>query len=94
MSVARVVAAELVKHWIWTNVYPIHELTVAKKIFNLVTEFKALDHYLKKKCSKPSYLPKESQFMIDVEKLFDIFCEDNQREKRIREKVQATNDSR
>ena len=37
------VAAELVKHWLWSNVYPIHELTVAK-IFNMMTEFKAVDH--------------------------------------------------
>ena len=94
MNVAGVVAAELVKHWIWSNVYPIHELTVAKKIFNMVTEFKALDHCLKKKCSKPSCLPKESEFMGDVEKLFDIFCEDDHREKRIEEKALATNDSR
>ena len=28
--------------------------------------------------SKPSYVAKESQFMSDVEKLFNIFCEDNQ----------------
>ena len=45
MNAARVVAAELVKHCIWSNVYPIHELTVAKKIFNMKTEFKAVDHY-------------------------------------------------
>ena len=39
---------ELVKHWIWSNVYPIHELTVAKKIFNVMREFKAVDHPKKK----------------------------------------------
>ena len=37
-NAARVVAAELVKHWIWSNVYSIHELTVAKKIFNKMAE--------------------------------------------------------
>ena len=52
MNAARVVAAELVEHWIWSNVYPIHELTVAKKIFNMMTEFKAVDHYPKKKTFK------------------------------------------
>ena len=77
MNAARVVAAELVEHWIWSNVYPIHALTVAK-IFNMMTDFKAVNHYPKKKRSKPSYVAKESQFISDVEKLFDMFCEDNQ----------------
>ena len=47
LSAARVVADELVKRWIWSNVYPIHELTVAK-IFNMMAEFKTVDHYPKK----------------------------------------------
>ena len=51
MNAARVVAVELVKHWIWSNVCPIHELTVAMKIFNMMTEFNAVDHYHKKKRS-------------------------------------------
>ena len=78
MNAARVVAAELVEHWIWSNAYPIHELTVAKEIFNMITKFKAVGHYSKKKHSKPLYVTKESQFTSDVEKLLDIFCEDNQ----------------
>ena len=49
-------AAELVKHWIGRNVYPFHELTVAK-IFNM-TKFKEVDHYFTKKHSKPSYIAK------------------------------------
>ena len=76
MNAARV-TAELVKHWISSNVYPIHELTVPK-IFNMMTEFKAVDHYPTKKRSKPSYIAQKSQLINDVEKLFDIFCEDNQ----------------
>ena len=43
----------------------------------MVTKFKAVDHYLKKKRSKPLYVAKESQFLSGVEKFFDIFCEDN-----------------
>ena len=78
MNTARVVAAELVEHWIWINVYPILELTVAKNIFNMMAECKAMDHYSKKKHSKPSYVAKKSPFMSDVEKSFDIFCEDKQ----------------
>ena len=94
MNAARVVAAELVEHWIWSNVYPIHELTVAKKIFNMMTEFKAVDHYPMKKRSKPLYAAKESQFMSDVEKLFDIFGEDNQRRRELEKKyrLQMTQD--
>jgi len=50
MNIARIVAVQLVNHWIWSNVYPIHELTVAK-IFNMMTEFKVVDHYPEKKGS-------------------------------------------
>ena len=93
INAARVVAAELVKYWMWSNVYPIHELTVAK-IFDIMTEFKAVDHYRKKKRSKPSYVAKESQFMSDVEKLFHIFREDNQqkRELKIKYRLRMTQD--
>ena len=83
MNAARVVAAELVMHWISSNVYSIHELTVAKKIFNMITEFKAVDHYPKKKLSKPSHVAEESQFVSDAEKLFDIFCENHQRRREL-----------
>ena len=86
MNAARVVAGELVEHWIWNNVYPIHELTVAKKIFNMMTKFKAVDHYPKIKRLKPSYVAKESQFMSDVEKSFDMFCENNQRKRELEKK--------
>ena len=44
----------------------------------MMSEFKAVDHYPKKKRSKPTYVAKESQFINDAEKLFDIFCEDIQ----------------
>ena len=56
MNAAGVVDAELVKHWIWSNVYPTHQLTVAK-IFSTVTEFKAvfLEHH--NKLAKPNELP-------------------------------------
>jgi len=43
-----------------------------------MAKFKAVDYYPKKKRSKPWYVAKESQFVSDVEKLFDIFCEDSQ----------------
>ena len=78
MNAARILAAKLVKYWMWSNVYSIHELTVARKIFNMMTELKKVDHYPKKKCSKSSHVAKESQFRSDVKKLFDIFCEENQ----------------
>ena len=58
MSAARVVAAELVERWIWSNVYPIHELTVAK-VFNMMTEFKAVNHYPRKKRQNHCMLQKK-----------------------------------
>ena len=52
----------------------------------MMAGFKAVDFYPKKKRSKPSYVAKESQFMSDVEKLFEIFCEDNQRRRELEKK--------
>ena len=60
MNAARIVAAALVKHWIWSNANSIHELIVAEKIFNIMTKFKAVDHYLQKKHSKPSCVAKKA----------------------------------
>ena len=54
MDAARTVASELAKLWIWSNVYPVHELTVARKIFDMMKDFKAIDHYPKKKTFKTS----------------------------------------
>ena len=52
----------------------------------MLTEFKAVDHHPEKKRSKPLYVAKESQFMSDVEKLFDMFCEYNQRRRELEKK--------
>jgi len=80
MNAARVVANELARLWIWNNVYPVHELTIAKKIFEMMKEFRIVDHYPKNKRSKPSYTAKQSQFLSDADKLFDIFCHDENKE--------------
>ena len=61
MNAARIVAAELVKHWLRSNVYPIHELTAAEKIFNMMIKFKAVDHTtLRKKVQNDRMLEKKA----------------------------------
>ena len=32
-----IVAKELVDLWIWSNVYPVHEVTVTKRIFEMIS---------------------------------------------------------
>ena len=86
MDAARTVASELAKLWIWSNVYPVHELTAARKIFDVMKDFKAIDHYPKKKRSKPAYVTKENQFMSDANDLFDIFCKDSSQRRELEEK--------
>ena len=48
-SAAGFIAKELIDHWIWCNVYPVHESTVKDKIFNLIKIFISIDRYSKKK---------------------------------------------
>ena len=48
-SAAGIVAKKLIDYWIWCNVYPVHELTVKEKIFNLTKIFTSIDRYSKKK---------------------------------------------
>ena len=59
-----------------------------------MTESKAVVHCPKKKRSKPLNVAKESQLMSDVEKLFDMFCEDNQKRRELEKKyrLQMTED--
>jgi len=75
-SAAGVVAKELINIWIFCNVYPVNEITVKQKIFALVKTFSPIDRYSKKKRGK-SFLPKQAEFMRDMDELFDISCSDN-----------------
>ena len=52
----------------------------------MMKDFKAIDHYPKKKRSKPAYVTKENQFMSDANDLFDIFCKDSSQRRELEEK--------
>ena len=38
-SASAIVAKELVDLWIWSNVYPVHEVTVTNRIFEMISQF-------------------------------------------------------
>ena len=48
-SNSAIVAKELVDLWIWSNVYPVHEVTVTNRIFEMISQFSELDRWPKKK---------------------------------------------
>lgn len=75
VEVANDIAKELHERWIWCNVYPLHQLTISKRIQILVSSFSALDRWSKKKRGD-TFLKKESEFMEDVTQLFDVYCAD------------------
>ena len=71
------VAQELIELWIWTNVYTINRVTVADKMYQLMDDFSYLNRFPKgKKRDGPSYQAKIQKFVLQTDKLFDIFCED------------------
>ena len=72
---AKSVANELFDQWVWSNVYPMHLLTIIQKVEKLVKEFSILDRWPKKR-RYAHFFEKESQFLQDIDKLFDIFCTD------------------
>ena len=41
------VATEFYERWLWRNVYPLHRLTISKKVQSLVAAFSKLDRWLK-----------------------------------------------
>ena len=82
VDVANDVAKEIHDRWVWCNVYPLHYLTISKKVQALVVAFSKLDRYPKKKRGA-SFLEKEAEFLSDIDKLFDVFCNDNDQRRRL-----------
>ena len=82
MDVANDVAKEIRDRWVWCNVYPLHYLTISKKVQALVVAFSKLDRYHKKKRGA-SFLEKKAEFLSDIDKLFDVFCNDNEQRRRL-----------
>jgi len=62
------VAKELINIWIFCNAYPINEITVKQKIFELMKTFSSINRYSKKQHGK-SFLQKEAEFMRDMDEL-------------------------
>ena len=48
-SASAIVAKELVDLWICSNAYPVHEVTVTNRIFEIISQFSKLNCWLKKK---------------------------------------------
>ena len=82
VDVANDVAKEIHDRWVWCNVYLLHYLTISKKVQALVVAFSKLDRYPKKKRGA-SFLEKEAEFLSDIDKLFDVFCNDNEQRRRL-----------
>ena len=76
------VAQEIFDRWVFCNVYPLHLLTISKKLQNLVTSFSILDRWSKKKRGKV-FLAKEAEFLSNVDELFDVFCDDVDQRRRL-----------
>ena len=82
VDVANDVAKEIHDRWVWCNVYPLYFLTISKKLQALVVAFSKLNRYPKKKRGA-SFLEKEAEFLSDIDKLFDVFCNDNEQRRHL-----------
>ena len=74
-TASAIVAKELVGLWICSNVYPIHEVTVTNRIFEMILQFSRLDRWPKKK-RNPNFKTKEHSFTCNIDERFDISCYD------------------
>jgi len=73
-TTASQIAQELIDQWIWCNVYTLSHKRVTQKIVTLVATFAKLSRYPNNKKGKKIFMDLTS-FTNDIEKLFDIFCE-------------------
>ena len=74
-TASAIVAKELVGLWICSNVYPIHEVTVTNRIFEMILQFSRLDRWPKKK-RNPNFKTKAHSFTCNIDERFDISCYD------------------
>ena len=74
-TAANTVTKELRDHWFWCNVYPISEPRIAQRVKELVTKFNFVYNYPMKKRGV-AFERHLSDFLKDVDNLFDIFCQD------------------
>ena len=81
LGAARNVAQEVHERWVWCNVYPQHHYTIATKIQETMANFSKITRYPRKN-SEP-YKKLESLFLEDVEKLFDVYCSDEQQRRQM-----------
>lgn len=92
-NAADAVAEELRAHWLWCNIYPISEPRIAQRLMELVKKFNFVDNYSVKKMG-PAFERHLSDFLEDVDDLFDIFCRDDmQRRKQEKENKLRMNES-
>ena len=71
-SDSAIVAKELVDLW---SLYPVHEVTVTNRIFEMISQFSELDRWPKKKRNDNCKTEKHS-FTCNLDELFDIYCHD------------------
>ena len=74
-SASAIVAKELMDMWIRSNVYPVHEITVTNRVFEIIPQFSKLDRWPKKK-QYDNFTTKENSFTCKLDELFDIYCLD------------------
>ena len=61
--------------WIRSNVYPVLEVTVTNRIFEMISQLSKLDHWPKKK-PNDNFKTKEHSFTCDLDEILDIHCHD------------------
>ena len=78
---ADVVAQHLQEHKIWCNLYTINKLNIADKISELAKKCNFVEGYPKSKYG-PAYNRHVNEFMCNIDKIFDIFCQDSKQRRK------------